>query len=102
MKLSNETKSWLKYITIPHLLTMLLMLPAAPLWLASGVVGVFCCFPRDRTYIQLVSGCLLIFVILLIIGGFGISRHKRIGKILISLTLYFWFLAGFFSLASHY
>lgn len=104
MKFSNETKSWLKIICLPHLITMLLILPAAPLWLMAGTIGLYTSLPLswNNAYTSMIYICLFIMMIALVAAYFCYTRYRQYCKILVSLAIYFWFLAGFFALAVNY
>lgn len=97
--MNKKYKKWLQIIILPHLITIIFLGPAIIIFWIGGFIGLYSVLNeindlgKLKYYIYI--GLPLIFIIFLLGYHF---RAKNIGKILISIAIYLWFLLGFLCL----
>ncbi|EET44494.1 hypothetical protein NEISICOT_01712 [Neisseria sicca ATCC 29256] len=101
--MNSKTKQWLSILLMPHILTALLLGPGMLIYFMGGIFGVYLIFPylgQGRYFDNLIYIGLPIVFITLILGF--VLRNKLIGRRLVSLAIYLWFVIGFLCLSAHY
>lgn len=99
---TNTPRQWAKAIALPHLVTMLLLLPAAPLWLLGGFIGLAISLPYLHTWNAAAKIALAVLLVAAVLVAGWKRRHEAKGRYLVSLGIWLWFALGFFCLAQHY
>lgn len=100
-----KMKSYLKIFLLPHFLTMLLLLPAAPLWLMGGIAGFYITYPDHIDALNLryiMNYGLILEVILCFLGISLCSLRHQLGLYCFSVAVWLWFAFGFLCLSKHY
>lgn len=80
---------------------MILLLPAAPLWLLGGVAGLAGALPYLETRGAVAVAAVLILIAAAAAAGWKL-RRKTAGRRLVSFAVWLWFALGFFCLSIHY
>ncbi len=81
---------------------MILLLPAAPLWLLGGVAGLAGALPYLETWEITATVAAVLLLIAAVAAAGWKQRRKAAGRRLVSLAVWLWFALGFFCLSIHY